>query len=384
MKRLVLCFSLLLALLPLQAQKSSGRKAQLEKEIALLNSQLKTNARDRDKALRNLNLVQRKMTRRKALVSESEQQIRVLDDSISRCQRDLGRLQAEYDTLSVYYERLVRSAYKNRDARLWYMYILSSDSFSQGLRRFGYLRSFSREMSAQGEQLLQMQSELETQATRLSSLKKDASALRESRVRDMKELQVEEAEVNGLVAQLKSDRARYQQQLARKQKEMSELKRKTDELIKKKTAEAKKKATTAVDAALSSSFAANKGKLPWPVEGTVTGSFGSHPHPVYKNVTLPFNNGVNVAVVRNAAVKAVFDGTVASIHVMPGYNQCILIQHGDYFTLYCRLKTVSVKEGTKVKTGQVVGVVDTIGGEDEIHFELWKGQSPQNPESWLR
>ena len=384
MKRLVLCLSLILVLLPLQAQKSSGRKAQLEKEIALLNSQLKTNARDRDKALRNLNLVQRKMTRRKALVSESEQQIRALDDSISRCQRDLGRLQAEYDTLSVYYERLVRSAYKNRDARLWYMYILSSDSFSQGLRRFGYLRSFSREMSAQGEQLLQMQSELETQATRLSSLKKDASALRESRVRDMKELQVEEAEVNGLVAQLKSDRARYQQQLARKQKEMSELKRKTDELIKKKTAEAKKKATTAVDAALSSSFAANKGKLPWPVEGTVTGSFGSHPHPVYKNVTLPFNNGVNVAVVRNAAVKAVFDGTVASIHVMPGYNQCILIQHGDYFTLYCRLKTVSVKEGTKVKTGQVVGVVDTIGGEDEIHFELWKGQSPQNPESWLR
>ena len=384
MKRLVLCLSLILVLLPLQAQKSTGRKAQLEKEIALLNSQLKTNARDRDKALRNLNLVQRKMTRRKALVSESEQQIRVLDDSISRCQRDLGRLQAEYDTLSVYYERLVRSAYKNRDARLWYMYILSSDSFSQGLRRFGYLRSFSREMSAQGEQLLQMQSELETQATRLSSLKKDASALRESRVRDMKELQVEEAEVNGLVAQLKSDRARYQQQLARKQKEMSELKRKTDELIKKKTAEAKKKATTAVDAALSSSFAANKGKLPWPVEGTVTGSFGSHPHPVYKNVTLPFNNGVNVAVVRNAAVKAVFDGTVASIHVMPGYNQCILIQHGDYFTLYCRLKTVSVKEGTKVKTGQGVGVVDAIGGEDEIHFELWKGQSPQNPESWLR
>ena len=120
---------------------------------------------------------------------------------------------------------------------------------------------------------------------------------------------MEEAEVNGLVAQLKSDRARYQQQLARKQKEMSELKRKTDELIKKKTAEAKKKATTAVDAALSSSFAANKGKLPWPVEGTVTGSFGSHPHPVYKNVTMPFNNGVNVAVVRNAAVKAVSAGS---------------------------------------------------------------------------
>ena len=384
MKRLVLCLILLLALLPLSAQKSSGRKAQLEKEIAVLNAQLKANARNRDKALQNLNLVQRKINRRKALINESEREIRVLDDSISRCQQDIYRLRQEYDTLSVYYNRLVRSAYKNRDARLWYMYILSSESFSQGLRRFGYLRSFSREMSAQGEQLLAMQSELETQSARLSSLKKTAAAVRESRVEDVKQLQGEEAEVSGLVAQLKSDRSRYQKELARRQKEMSELKRKTDQIIQRKTAEAKKKATTAVDAQLSSSFASNKGRLPWPVEGTVTGSFGSHPHPVYKNVTLPFNNGVNVAVARNCAVKAVFDGTVASIHVMPGYNQCVLVQHGDYFTLYCRLKTVSVKEGTKVKTGQVLGVVDTIGGEDELHFELWKGQSPQNPESWLR
>ncbi len=384
MKRLVLCLMLLLALLPLSAQKSSGRKAQLEKEIAVLNAQLKANARNRDKALQNLNLVQRKINRRKALINESEREIRVLDDSISRCQQDIYRLRQEYDTLSVYYNRLVRSAYKNRDARLWYMYILSSESFSQGLRRFGYLRSFSREMSAQGEQLLAMQSELETQSARLSSLKKTAAAVRKSRVEDVKQLQGEEAEVSGLVAQLKSDRSRYQKELARRQKEMSELKRKTDQIIKRKTDEAKKKATTAVDAQLSSSFASNKGRLPWPVEGTVTGSFGSHPHPVYKNVTLPFNNGVNVAVARNCAVKAVFDGTVASIHVMPGYNQCVLVQHGDYFTLYCRLKTVSVKEGTKVKTGQVLGVVDTIGGEDELHFELWKGQSPQNPESWLR
>lgn len=384
MKRLLVILFLTLVVLPLPAQKSSGRKAQLEKEIALLNNQLKANAKNRDKALQNLNLVQRKIAKRKALISESEQQIQVLDDSIARCQANITQLQSQYDTLSYYYDRLVRSAYKNRDARLWYMYILSSDSFSQGLRRFGYLRGFSREMSAQGEQLLQTQSRLEAEQQRLGSLKKEASAVRESRVQDVNRLQGEEAEVKDLVTQLKSDQARYQKELARKQKEMADLKRKTDELIRKKTSDAKKKASTAVDDKLSSSFAANKGKLPWPVEGTVTASFGSHPHPVYKNVTLPFNNGVNVAVARNAAVKAVFDGTVASIHVMPGYNQCVLVQHGEYFTLYCRLKTVSVKEGTSLKTGQVLGVVDTIGGEDEIHFELWKGSSPQNPESWLR
>jgi len=349
-----------------------------------LNNQLKANAKDRDKAQRNLNLVQRKIAKRKALIAESEREIRELDDTILRCQQNTAALQARYDTLSLYYERLVRSAYKNRDARLWYMYILSSDNFSQGLRRFGYLRSFSREMSAQGEEILQTQAQLEAEQERLSALKKEASSLRESRVQDVSRLQGEESDVHALVSQLKSDRARYQQQLNRKKKEMAELKRKTDALIKKKAADAKKRATTEVDAKLSSSFASNRGKLPWPVEGTVTESFGEHPHPVYKNVMMPFNNGVNVAVARNAAVKSVFDGTVASIHVMPGYNQCVLVQHGSYFTLYCRLKTVAVKEGAKLKTGQVIGVIDTIGGEEELHFELWKGQSPQDPESWLR
>jgi septal ring factor EnvC (AmiA/AmiB activator) len=139
-----------------------------------------------------------------------------------------------------------------------------------------------------------------------------------------------------------------------------------------------------VDEALSKNFASNRGRLPWPVEGTVVESYGQHYHPVYKNVKLPFNNGVTLAVARGSQARAVFDGTVAQIVVIPGYNQCVLVQHGSYFTFYCKLKSVSVKAGDKVKTGQALGVVDTISGEDQLHFQLWKERTPQDPEKWLK
>ena len=152
----------------------------------------------------------------------------------------------------------------------------------------------------------------------------------------------------------------------------------------KSTAKGGKSTSTEVDDKLSADFAANKGRLPWPATGTVIDSYGQHYHPVYKNVKLPFNNGVTLAVAKGSQARAVFDGTVAQIVVIAGYGQCVLIQHGSYFTFYCKLKSVAVKAGDKVKTGQVVGVVDTISGEDQLHFQLWKDREPQDPEKWLQ
>ena len=139
-----------------------------------------------------------------------------------------------------------------------------------------------------------------------------------------------------------------------------------------------------IDYALDTEFSNNKGKLPWPVDGVVVDRFGQHYHPVFRTVKLPFNNGISIAVARNARVKAVFDGVVKQIVVMPGYNQCVLIQHGNWFSFYCKLQGTTVKAGDKVKTGQVIGIVDTINGDTQLHFQIWQKQTPQNPELWLR
>ena len=392
---LSLILLLLLAGAAVSAQdtrRQESRKAQLEKEIAAINRQLRDNARSSNRALTDLNLVRRKIAARQALISESDREILALDDSIRVRQQEIDRLQARQDTLTFYYSRLVKNAYKNRDSRIWYMYILASENIGQAVRRFGYLRGFSREMSAQGRRIQETTARLEVEKERLSGLKEEAKVLRQQRQSDVEALRAEEGESAGIVAQLQRDRKKYQSELQRKNREVEALNREIAAIIRKATSKkgsasskkAGKTTSTEVDEKLSNSFAANRGRLPWPVEGTVLESYGQHYHPVYKNVKLPFNNGVTLSVTRGAQAHAVFDGTVAQVVVIPGYNQCVLVQHGSYFTFYCKLKSVTVKAGQQVKTGQVLGTVDTISGEDQFHFQLWKERTPQNPENWLR
>ena len=375
-------------------RRQESRKAQLEKEIAAINRQLKDNAKSSSRALTDLALVRRKIAARQELIAESDREIQALNDSMRVKQREIDRLQARHDTLSLYYNRLVRGAYKNRDSRVWYMYILSSENIGQAVRRFGYLKGLSRNMSEQGKRIQETAAELEVEKERLAGLRSEAQALRGQRQADVDALKGEEGESANLVARLEKDRKKYQSDLQKKNREVEALNREIAEIIRKATAKPKssgkstakggKTTSTAVDEKLSNSFAANKGRLPWPVEGTVIESYGQHYHPVYKNVKLPFNNGVTLAVSRGTQAKAVFDGTVTQVVVIPGYNQCVLVQHGSYFTFYCKLKSVTVKAGQQVKTGQVLGTVDTISGEDQFHFQLWKERNPQNPETWLK
>lgn len=394
----------LVVCLPAYGQKTSMKKlesqrAQLEKDIALINRQLAQNSKNSSAAMNTLTLVRSKISAREKLIAGCDQTLRLLNDSIGVCQGEINRLQARYDTLSLYYGRLIRGSYKNRDSRMWYMYVLSSESMGQAFRRFGYLRSLSAQMSGQALKIRETSAQLEVEKERLTTLRNDADEMRRKVVKERASLQDEEAESSRLVNQLSKDRKKYQQQLQEKNRQKEALNRKIADLIRAQQEAAAKAAgkgkakggkaggkttSTEIDAKLSGEFAANKGRLPWPVEGAVVERFGKHKHPVYTNVDLPQNNGVTLTVKRGAEAKAVFNGTVTQIVVLPGYNQCVLVSHGEYFTLYSKLKTVNVKAGDKVVTGQAVGTVDTIGGEDQFHFELWKGSTPQNPENWLR
>ena len=275
------------------------------------------------------------------------------------------------------------------------LYILSSESIGQGLKRAGYLRGMSAEMSTQALRIRETSAQLEVEKERLDGLRKEATDMRRKVVGERSKLKNEEADANKLVTQLGKDRKKYQKELQEKNRQKEALNKKIADLIRKESQKAAKGSSgkassggkttsTAIDTKLSNEFAANRGRLPWPVEGAIVERFGKHHHPVYTNVELPQNNGVTLAVRPGAQAKAVFNGKVTQIVVLPGYNQCVLVSHGAYFTLYSKLKSVAVKVGDNVTTGQVVGTVDSIGGEDLFHFELWNGTVPQNPENWLR
>ena len=361
-------------------QASNQKRAKLEREIAILDQQLKENAGKVRSANTALKLTRKKIGSRKSLVKESEAQISVLDRRIREKDRKIDSLQQRYQLLSSNYEKLVCTAYKNRDTRIWYMYLLSSEGLTQGLRRFGYLKSMAGGLNAQALEIKDTRARLEEEKASLQKLREEAGVLRSARLGELKKLEADENHSQQLVASLNKDKARYQKELAAKKKQVEALKAQMSKMVKKSSSKPK----TAVDEKLDKEFASNMGKLPWPADGPVVDSFGKHYHPVYKNVEMPFNNGVNIALAKDTAVKSVFEGTVSNVVVIPGYNQCVLVQHGGYFTFYCKLASVNVKAGDKVKTGQVLGRVDSIAGETQLHFELWEGKNPQNPEFWLK
>ncbi|MBR3440946.1 MAG: peptidoglycan DD-metalloendopeptidase family protein [Bacteroidales bacterium] len=375
-----------------KAQES--KRARLQKEIAILDGQIKAITTKSANALNQLTLIRKKVDARKELVAESDRDIAGLNSAISAKEKDIKVMQAKLDTLSDYYERLVRSAYKNRNAKVWYMYILASDNVGQAFRRYGYLRDLSKQMNIQAEKIIATKDTLEKERSALAQLKKDAEALRSERLADMGKLQAEQNDSQKLVNQLKKDKKKYQQDLSKKQKEVDALNREIQRIInqalnEKSSSKGSGKTTTKepakpIDYTLAKKFESNKGKLPWPAEGAVVEHYGQRYDPVYPNLKLPFNNGISIAMGQGSAIKAVFDGEVKQIVVMPGYNKCVLVQHGNYFSFYCKMGNVTVKKGDKVSTGQSIGTVDTIGGETQLHFQIWSGKTPQNPETWLR
>ena len=387
---LVIIMAGMLCTVPAYSQNTKAqeaRKARLQKEIEIIDSQLRTNASKSSSALNRLALVRKKMDARKELLEESDRQIAGFTKAIGAMEKEIKAAQQRLDTLSEYYTRLVRSAYKNRNTKVWYMYILASDNLGQAFRRYGYLRDLSAQMKVQAEKIIEAKAALESEKASLQELKKEAEAVRKERAEEVARLQAEETDSRNLVNQLERNRKKYQGELDRKRREVDALNREIERIIRNAmggSKSGKASGSKEIDIKLANEFKANKGKLPWPVEGPVVDRFGQHYHPVYTKIKLHFNNGINIAVSPGTGVKAVFDGVVKQIVVMPGYNKCVLIQHGDYFSFYCKLGSVSVKAGDKVKTGQEIGTVDTMNGETQLHFQIWSGRTPQNPEIWLR
>ena len=139
--------------------------------------------------------------------------------------------------------------------------------------------------------------------------------------------------------------------------------------------------------ALSNSFAANRGRLPWPVErGVITGYFGPHKHPVAQVIV--DNNGIDIQTSANATARAVFEGTVTSVFPVDGSGMNVLVSHGEFFTVYANLASVNVSKGQKVSTKQAIG---TVGNNEEglptINFQIWKavskGSTKLNPTQWI-
>ncbi len=137
---------------------------------------------------------------------------------------------------------------------------------------------------------------------------------------------------------------------------------------------------------LAGSFERNMGRLPWPTSnGFISGHFGIQQHPVLKHVTTN-NKGVYIQTPSGSSARAVFEGVVTQRFSIPGSNNAVIIQHGNYRTVYANLTQIFVKEGDKVSAKQPIGKIytdDENGNKTELYFQVWKDKNIQNPESWI-
>ena len=387
MKKFVLiALSLLFCSATLSAQDAQKQQVEkLRKEIEDLDRQLKANEGKSADATAQLALTKKKIEACRQLVAQSERESSRLSREIRQKNSQIAQTQQALDENLAYYQSLIKSAYLSRDPKLRFLYVISGESVAQVVRRFNYLRTASDNLRDEAKSIAQRKEVLEREKLQLDSLREENKAVLVQRNQELQTLKASEKKESQILAGLQKNKSKYQAEIKKKKKEIDALNKKIAELIAEQNRKRKAKSSPQkqVDIQLSKEFAANKGKLPWPVNGTIVGRYGKHKHPVYKNVELPFNNGVNISTAASEPVKAVFDGEVSKVVVMPGYNQCVLIQHGEYYSFYCKLKQVNVKAGDKVSCGQQIGIVDTISDQTQLHFQIWKGTASTDPEPWL-
>ena len=400
-----------------QTKEIDARKEKikgLEADISYLDNQIKSVQKQKVNTMDALVLVQRKITNRKNLLNELDREIKGQTRKIEETRKEIQQLDKRLDTLELYYRKMVYNAYKHRDTRLWFMYILASDDFEQGYRRWSYLKNYSKNIASQASKINELKQERTAQIASLEKLKKSNLEQQKSRESEFRKLTAEEKQSKAYAKSLEKKQAQYKKELSGKKVEAARLAKEVENMIAaeirrqqeiarrqaelakkaqdtetpatpKNTLEEKEMQEYAAINKLSGSFSLNKGKLPFPVaEGVIIEQFGEHPHPTLKNVKLPFNNGINISTKAGSNVRAVFDGTVKQVIAIPGYSQCILVQHGQYFTFYCKLAKAAVKVGDTVSTGETIGTLEIQNNTSTLHFELWNGTTKQNPELWLK
>jgi murein hydrolase activator len=361
------------------------------------------------------------------------QQVNVKEKQIDLINQDLNNLSAElrelikinneltndYNKLKKEYGQMVYSSSKTSKNFTVLSFLFSSGSFNELFLRYNYLQQIAKTRQKQAIEIDKVIAEMKAKQLALSAKKNEQHTVLNSKLQESKNLEEVKSKQQKIAEQLIQKEGELRQQLAERKKAVKQLENLISNLIEKeitKTRNAERIARNAEtaknekskgkttddnkveiseksntikmndsEATLASSFAASKSRLPWPVRsGFISEQFGSHPHEVLKGITVP-NDGIEIQTNAGESVRAVFDGIVMVVdNTILGMGSVVAIQHGDYFTIYGKLRNVSVSPGQRVKTKETIGtVMEGKDGTSEVQFQVWKNTNRQNPEKWL-
>lgn len=361
-----------------------------EEQIKKGNELLKINKNQQASNIEKITITRNNIRNREKIVSDLTKQTDIINRDIEKGNDNIDMLSKDLALQKREYSKLMVSGYKNYISNKNLLFLFSSTSFYDLQLRIYYLRKYGQKKIEMAKSIEKKSSEILDHVNALSQKRVTLNKTLDSRKNEIGLLEKERAGYNSLAKQLAKEDKKLNKQIETGLKSKKELEKKIANIIAEESRKRAKvklsEADKAKNIALNADFAKNKGILPSPVDGgTVIEAFGTHKHPLYPTLVVN-NNGIDIAIKSGSSVKAVFDGVVTKIFVFQGLNTSVMVRHGDYITAYSGLDVVSVKSGDTVKTGTVIGKINATAQNNNavLHFELWKGVVPQNPESWLR
>ncbi len=391
---------------------------QLEQQKAKLLEDIRTkelllqDVRKKEKSVvKLLDIQKEKIGLKEKLIRTTEKQAKLLSDDIYTNQLKINQLKKELVVLKEDYAAMILKSYKSRSEQSRAMFLLSSENFSQAYKRLQYMKQYANYRKMQVEEIKDKTEKLDSYNQKLSGQKSEKQKLLSEQEKQKQDLVKEKAAQEKIANSLKKSKNQIASEIKQKQKEAKKIDAQINKLIKEAIAEANRKAaeanrkanpktTTAAETKsiqtsakivltpeallVSNNFKSNKGRLPWPVEkGAITLGYGKQAHPVYKSLEIN-NSGLEITTESGSSARAVFTGEVIKIIVISPVNKAIMIQHGDYFTIYQNLSSVSVSVGEKVSTKQSIGKVRTNPeGKAVLKFMISQNTTYINPSSWL-
>ena len=393
-------FVLFLILLLLPFNSSGQSRKELEEERIKLQEEIqetkdllfKSQKREKD-LLSDLDDLNSLIRVRSKLIRTIEAETIELSKDIKENEKEVGQLENRLEELKKEYAAMVVQSYKSKTHQSRLMFLLSSEDFLQAYKRIEYINQYAKYRAKQGEGI-------KLEAIKLKNLN---DYLRETKLAKEELLLVNKMEKDSinkekgsqekLVKAVKKNEKKYVAQINKKQRQEREIDRRIEKLIRIAMASSNKKSTvkstgfslTPEAKELEKDFISNKGKLPSPVErGIIVRHFGKQRHPTLKGITIE-SNGVFYATEKNANARVIFNGKVLAIQVLPGKKKAVLVQHGNYISVYKNLDNVNVQKGDLVTTKQEIGKIhtDKTTGKTILAFVLFKEIHRQNPEDWV-
>jgi septal ring factor EnvC (AmiA/AmiB activator) len=382
-------------------EELKNKRAELMAEINTNNRRLKDTRRNKAATVEQLALLQQQVRKRQELIATLEKEISYTDQSISRTGEVVLALNGDVERLKEEYAHLLRAAYRSRLQNTWLSFLLSSRSFNEAFRRWQYLRQYQRFRSRQARLIVATQKSLQAKLSLLETRRVEKEELLQSTENQQLAISREKGAQDRLLTKLNKSEATIMSTLEKQEAAREEMSQAIEsaiatEMARIRKAERASLATATVSAPatgsttppdrtttsnVGSDFGKQRGRLPWPVNGEIVKKFGRQPHPTVKGVEIS-NNGIDISIASNTDVKSVAAGIVVSTHFVPGYRNMVLVRHGDYYTVYSNLESVTVNSGTELNAGQSIGRISSQAGE--LHFELWRQKERLNPERWIQ